>query len=158
MTTLSRIAIAFTFAAAVAGCAGVPATTPSAVVTAARKKVIEPERMKHAVTIGKSTKAEVVAALGETLVISFDSGYEVWVYRLANAPAAEFVLLFAPSGVVAKARGAALAFGSGRHSAALRPGNDSAENQGFPPKPPFLTFASVASLPSMNDGKPPGTT
>ena len=28
--------------------------------------------------------------------------------------------------------------GSGCHSAALRPVNDSEENQGFPPKPPFL--------------------
>jgi hypothetical protein len=27
----------------------------------------------------------------------------------------------------------------GCHSAALRPVNDSEENQGFPPKPPFLT-------------------
>ena len=60
--------------------------------------------MKPAVTIGKSTKADVMAALGETLVISFDTGYEVWVYRLAENRRAEFVILFEPSGVVAKTR------------------------------------------------------
>jgi hypothetical protein len=101
MRTPFGIALAFTFAAAVAGCASVPSTTPSAVVTPMRKKVVE--RTDFAPTIGKSTKAEVLAALGETLVISFDSGYEVWVYRL-RAPAAEFVILFAPSGVVARTR------------------------------------------------------
>jgi hypothetical protein len=89
-------------------------------------KVIAAERVKVAVAIGKSTKADVVAAHGATLVIHFDSGFEVWVYRLArDAPAnetsaqrsarlgsnqtgpgtsAEFVILFAPSGVVAKTR------------------------------------------------------
>jgi hypothetical protein len=73
-------------------------------VTSLRKKVVPADRVKDAVAIGKSTRADVIAALGETLVISFDTGYEVWVYRLANAPTAEFVILFAPSGLVAKTR------------------------------------------------------
>ena len=83
-------------------------------MTPLRTKVIAADRVKDAVA-GKSAKADVIAALGETLVISFDSGFEVWVYRLANdtpvrsAPArpdttAEFVVLFAPSGRVAKTR------------------------------------------------------
>ena len=104
MTALFRIGFAIASAACIAGCAIQPSTTPSAVVTSAKKKVIPADRMKDAVAIGKSTKADVIAALGETLVISFDTGYEVWVYRLANAPAAEFVILFAPSGLVAKTR------------------------------------------------------
>ena len=104
MRALVRAALACTLAACVAGCAGLPPTTPSAAVTAARKKIIEPAQAKHAIEIGKSMKAHLVAALGETLVISFDSGYEVWVYRVAGTPAAEFVVLFAPSGVVAKTR------------------------------------------------------
>ena len=59
----------------------------------------------NAITVGKSTKADVVALLGETLAISFDTGYEVWVYRLGkDRNAAEFVILFAPSGLVAKTR------------------------------------------------------
>jgi hypothetical protein len=68
----------------------------------------------------------VAAALGEALVIKFESGYEVWVYRLARnshptattgrraergrventtrGMSAEFVILFSPSGLVAKTR------------------------------------------------------
>ena len=60
------------------------------------------------VTIGKSTKADVMAALGVATVIKFDSGYEVWVYRAkSREPAeakAEFVILFSPDGVVRKTR------------------------------------------------------
>ena len=61
------------------------------------------------IAIGKSTKADVLAAFGKTTFIEFDSGYEVWVYRIRASPLAargtnEFVVLFAPSGVVAKTR------------------------------------------------------
>jgi hypothetical protein len=98
-----RIGVAFA-CAVVAGCAAQPSTTPSAVVTSPRTKVIAAQRLKDAVAIGKSTRADVIASLGETLVISFDTGYEVWVYRLAEDRRGEFVVLFAPSGVVAKTR------------------------------------------------------
>jgi len=59
--------------------------------------------------VGKSTKADVRAALGEAVVVDFESGYEVWVYRerlpeKAKPPAAELVLLFDPSGTLAKTR------------------------------------------------------
>jgi hypothetical protein len=69
-----------------------------------------------AVTIGKSTKADVEAALGKTLVVGFDSGYEVWIYRERSAsvgsglfgrPAKErpeLVLLFEPAGILKKTR------------------------------------------------------
>jgi len=62
-----------------------------------------------AIAVGKSTKAEVRAALGEAVVVDFESGYEVWVYRerlpeKAKPPATELVLLFEPSGVLAKTR------------------------------------------------------
>ena len=60
------------------------------------------------ITIGKSSKADVVAALGAATVVNFDSGYEVWVYRAkSRGPAetkAEFVILFAPDGIVKKTR------------------------------------------------------
>lgn len=72
---------------------------------------------KDKVAVGSSTKAEVLAALGPAAVIKFDSGYEVWVYRAkkadvsgkattsaAMANQAEFVILFAPSGLVKKTR------------------------------------------------------
>jgi hypothetical protein len=72
-------------------------------------EVLSAQTAANAVTIGKSTKADVRAALGEALVIGFESGYEVWVYRerlreKATPPATEFVLLFAPSGVLTKTR------------------------------------------------------
>ena len=73
-----------------------------------------------AISIGTSTQAEVLSALGPATVVGFDSGYEVWVYRgksphttsstAGNSPSnaatkpAELVILFAPSGVVKKAR------------------------------------------------------
>ena len=60
------------------------------------------------ITIGKSTKADVMATLGAAIVINFDSGYEVWVYRAkSREPAeakAEFVILFGADGVVKKTR------------------------------------------------------
>ena len=67
------------------------------------------EAANHAVAIGKSTKADVRATFGEAVVVDFDSGYEVWVYReppreKATLPQTEFVLLFHPSGTLAKTR------------------------------------------------------
>ena len=60
------------------------------------------------IVIGKTSKAEVMAALGAATVINFDSGFEVWVYRAGSrAPAetkAEFVILFTPGGIVKKTR------------------------------------------------------
>lgn len=59
--------------------------------------------------IGRSRKGDVRAALGEAVVVDFESGYEVWVYRerlaeKAAPPATELVLLFAPTGILTKAR------------------------------------------------------
>jgi hypothetical protein len=57
---------------------------------------------------GKTTKAEALAALGAATVVKFDSGFEVWIYRLkppsAEASAAEFVILFTPDGIASKTR------------------------------------------------------
>ena len=60
------------------------------------------------IIIGKSSKADVMRALGAATVINFDSGYEVWVYRAkSREPAeakAEFVVLFGTDGIVKKTR------------------------------------------------------
>ena len=104
MTALCRIALAALCAVCIAACAVQPSTVPSAIVTSPRAKVIAEDRARTAVTVGKSTRADVIASLGETLVISFETGYEVWVYRLGRVRGAEFVILFAPSGVVSKTR------------------------------------------------------
>lgn len=63
----------------------------------------------QALTPGNSTKAEVRALLGEAVAVDFDSGYEVWVYHEPlrekdPQPARELVLLFDPSGILAKLR------------------------------------------------------
>ena len=68
-----------------------------------------PQAAMNLVVLGKSTKADVVAALGTAIVISFDSGFEVWVYRWRGADtttraAPELVVLFDPSGLATKAR------------------------------------------------------
>jgi ABC-type Fe3+-hydroxamate transport system substrate-binding protein len=126
MNALIRIGITSALSACIAGCVSpAPPAVPSAMVTPQRTKMIPTDSVSETITIGKSTKADVIAALGDTLVISFDSGFEVWVYRLASgtpgkgAPKdiarsrsektapdanAEFIVLFAPSGVVSKTR------------------------------------------------------
>jgi hypothetical protein len=124
MTAFLRTAVALALSACIAGCATPTArSVPSAAVTPLRTKVIPADRARNAIAIGRSTRADVIAALGETLAITFDSGFEVWVYRLAgemsgkgrpgarsdrergdHSRAGEFVVLFSPSGVVAKTR------------------------------------------------------
>lgn len=124
-----RASVAFALCACVAGCAA-PGALPATADTAAPlpADIISAQGAKDAIAIGKSTKADVIAALGKTVVINFDSGFEVWVYRVKGseketsgktgltalfAPRAaekatpaktEFVVLFAPSGVVTKTR------------------------------------------------------
>lgn len=125
MKTLVHAGFACAVCACVAGCAISTASPDTATSTAPIRASVSAHSARDAITIGKSTKADVLAALGKTQVIGFDSGFEVWVYRyLGDAPAkaspmeriehaaspkgapgkAEFVVLFAPSGVVAKTR------------------------------------------------------
>src|SRR5258707_15591441 len=83
MKTPFRAGVAYAFCACVAGCAfpGAP-TVPTATITPSRAKAISTDNARDAIVIGKSTKADVIAALGNTMVIGFDSGFEVWVYRI----------------------------------------------------------------------------
>ncbi|TDP72534.1 hypothetical protein [Roseateles toxinivorans] len=73
-------------------------------------QALTPQAAMELIAIGKSGKAEVAAALGsKAIVIPFDSGYEVWVYRWpgpdkTTRAATELVLLFEPSGLVKKLR------------------------------------------------------
>jgi hypothetical protein len=84
------------FCACVAGC--VATATPYTVMPAG----ISAESL----TIGKSTKADVLAALGKTRSISFESGFEVWAYQTKDALSGngELVILFSPAGIVTKTR------------------------------------------------------
>jgi hypothetical protein len=110
MKTLVRAGIVLAICACVTACAG---TEESPIATAATPS-IPVQDVRNAITIGESTKADVIAALGKTTVVSFDSGYEVWVYRYKGGASAgsaqgtpgktEFIVLFAPTGLVAKTR------------------------------------------------------
>lgn len=73
-----------------------------------RDPTMSMQSAKELIIPGQTTKADVVAALGNTTAVKFDSGYEVWVYRAgsreSSASKAEFVILFTPSGVAKKTR------------------------------------------------------
>ena len=90
---------------ALSACVGMGADTA---VQPFREKSMSMQGAVGAVVQGTSTKAEVAAALGPATVVSFDSRYEVWVYRdkpaRAVVPGNEFVILFTPDGVVKKTR------------------------------------------------------
>ncbi len=86
------------FMLAMAGCATTPQAPPGTVVPEAR--------LEQAVQPGVTTRAALLAQLGPTTSIRFDSGYEVWRY-LTPAGAGtygEYVIVIDPRGVVAKAR------------------------------------------------------
>jgi hypothetical protein len=95
---------------ALTGCAALsPAPSSRDSKPLGRAQVRSAQAASEAIGVGKSTKADVRAALGKAVVVDFESGYEVWVYRerlpeKAKPPATELVLLFAPSGILAKAR------------------------------------------------------
>lgn len=116
MKTPFHAGVVVAFCACVAGCA-----TPGASSLTA----VSAHTVRNAITIGKSTRTDVIAALGKTRGIRFESGFEVWAYRVTGDTSArldlgelfrsadsekrspgetEFVILFAPSGVVTKTR------------------------------------------------------
>jgi hypothetical protein len=72
-------------------------------------QALAPQAAMDMIAIGRSTKADVSSTLGQAIVIPFDTGYEVWVYRWPGADrttraATELVVLFAPSGLATKVR------------------------------------------------------
>lgn len=93
-----------------AGCAGSSGFFRSETKTPPfRDPAMTMQNARGAIAVGAATKADVIAALGPANVVKFDSGFEVWVYGAksasdAAASEAEFVVLFAPSGVVKKTR------------------------------------------------------
>ena len=90
--------------AALAACSVLPVAQPDRPMF--RDAALRPEAAANALAIGRGTKAEVAAQLGEADRVAFDNGYEVWVYRgrPVRAGQPELVLLFAPDGVVKKVR------------------------------------------------------
>ena len=80
-----------------AACAGTPAPPGTQV---------EESRLAAAAVPGQATRASVLAALGPTRKVAFDSGAEVWLYQVPKGGGkfAEFVILFDRNGVVSKTR------------------------------------------------------
>lgn len=97
----------------VAGCAGAGSFDPSpqgpGSVRTPTGQPLASQAAMDTIAIGKSTKSDVASALGKAVVIPFDSGYEVWVYRWGGADkttraATELVVLFDRSGLATKVR------------------------------------------------------
>jgi hypothetical protein len=97
----------------ITGCAGlgVSPASPEGPGTARTPagQTLAPQAAMESVALGRSTRSDVAASLGQAIVVPFDSGYEVWVYRWAGGgrtphAGTELVVLFDPSGVAAKRR------------------------------------------------------
>jgi len=93
----------------VVGCASLEPKTTSEKTPLGPAEIRSAQAAAESISVGRSTKADVRAALGEGVVVDFKSGYEVWVYRepakqRAKPPATELVLLFDPSGVLVRTR------------------------------------------------------
>jgi hypothetical protein len=83
-------------AALLAGCASAPAPGT----------LVPEDRFAQLVVPGKTTRADLQAAFGQTKTVVFDSGMEAWLYE-ANAGAGrhtELVLLLDRAGIVQKMR------------------------------------------------------
>ena len=107
-TTLIRNGLAFACCLWLAACAGPGLFSGSSDAQPFSNPALSMQGASDSIAIGKSSKAEVMTALGAATVINFDSGYEVWVYRAkSRGPAeakAEFAILFSPNGIVKKTR------------------------------------------------------
>ena len=107
-STLKRNGFAFACCLLLAACAGPGLFSGSSDAPPFSNPALSIQDATDSITPGKTSKADVTAVLGAATVINFDSGYEVWVYRAkSRGPAeakAEFVILFAPDGVVKKTR------------------------------------------------------
>ena len=106
--TFVRNSIACVCCLWVAGCAGPGLFGGGPDAPLFSNPALSMQSASDSIVVGKSSKADVMAALGAATVINFDSGFEVWVYRAkTREPAeakAEFVILFSPDGVVRKTR------------------------------------------------------
>lgn len=106
--TAVALSLALSVLALVACASPQAVSEPERKVSAFRDPDLSMQSASDAVVAGKSSRADVLAALGPATVVRFDSGFEVWVYReapssTANTPA-ELVVLLTPEGVVKKTR------------------------------------------------------
>lgn len=94
--TALRFAVVLAGALVLGACAHAPEAPPGTRVTAEQVRAIRP---------GESTRASLLATLGATRKVSFDSGVETWLYQLPVAGGFdEIVVLLDAQGVVRKLR------------------------------------------------------
>jgi hypothetical protein len=69
-------------------------------------KLVAEDRFSQTVVPGRTTRAELLAAFGPTRGVSFDSGYESWLYEAdaGGGRHTELVLLLDRAGIVQKLR------------------------------------------------------
>jgi hypothetical protein len=69
-------------------------------------KIVAENRFAQLVVPGRTTRAELLTAFGPTKSVSFDSGYETWLYETEAGAGrhTELVLLLDRAGVVQKMR------------------------------------------------------
>jgi hypothetical protein len=94
--------------AVVSGCAG-PGAPQQPGAPLSKAAAMPPQAAQSAVVVGKSTKVDVEAALGQAGTVQFDSGWDVWAYRWRGNQRTtrgdtELVILFGPDDVVRKTR------------------------------------------------------
>ena len=99
------LVLAIVSALLLAGCAGLSSLSQSE-RPMFREAALAPQAAGATIEVGRSTRAEVAARLGDADRLRFDNGYEVWVYRAhpVRSDQPELVLLFTPDGVVKKVR------------------------------------------------------
>jgi hypothetical protein len=68
--------------------------------------LVSESKLIQTVVPGQTTKAALLAAFGPTKAVTFDSGYEVWLYQVPQGHEryTEFVILLDRNGVVRKMR------------------------------------------------------
>ncbi len=80
--------------------------TACAIAPPTRGMQADQQRIASVAVVGQANRASVLAALGKTHKVVFDSGYESWVYQVPRGGGrfAEYVILFDPAGLVARTR------------------------------------------------------
>lgn len=107
MNTTVKISLSLLFALSVATCAAY----------LGGRRHAPPAQSNQVITVGQTTKTELDAAFGPATAISFDAGYDVWIYKgpatdarrflprlLTPKPTREVVVLFDADGRVSKYR------------------------------------------------------
>jgi hypothetical protein len=104
----ARVSLAIVSGLLIAGCAGPQARPASEDPAPFRDTTLTIPMAASSVVPGTSTRADLIAALGEGNAVRFDSGWEVRLYRNRRTDAAispaELVVLISPDGIAQKLR------------------------------------------------------